>query len=58
MSIKKPLTANMMMTHLKGIVTIGYYALDQSSDGNGLYLGTDDEEEFPNPIQTRQWGYC
>lgn len=45
-SIKKPLATDMLIAHLKGLVTIGAYALDNKSRAKWLCLNVNTEENW------------
>jgi hypothetical protein len=45
-TVKKPLTTELLMGHIRGVVTLGAYALDEESVAHWLCLDADDEEQW------------
>jgi hypothetical protein len=73
-TVKKPLTTELLIGHIRGVVTLGAYALDEESRAHWLCLDADDGEQWqglrqlashlePNGItayleQSRRGGHC
>jgi hypothetical protein len=45
-SIRKPLSLDLIMAHLKGTITLGAYALDQENRAKWLCLDADDRDQW------------
>lgn len=50
-TITKPLPPDLIVAHLKGLVTLGAYALDTKSQAKWLCLDADSAEEFESLVQ-------
>jgi hypothetical protein len=45
-TVKKPLTTELLIGHIRGVVTLGAYALNEESVAHWLCLDADDEEQW------------
>jgi hypothetical protein len=49
--IKKPLTQNHLLLHLRGKITLGVYLLDQKSQSRFIVVDADDEEQYVQMVE-------